>query len=99
MRFEYFQMIDRVVALDVEGRVVRCHSVVPQQSTVFEGRFPTYPLMPGALLIGDAGGTLNFPKIKGIHQAIRSGTLAAQHIAERDTSAGFDARWRASIGG
>ena len=51
MRFEYFQMIDRVVALDVAGRVVRCRSGVPQQSTVFEGHFPTYPLMPGALLL------------------------------------------------
>ncbi|HSY08701.1 MAG TPA: electron transfer flavoprotein-ubiquinone oxidoreductase [Steroidobacteraceae bacterium] len=55
--------------------------------------------MPGALLIGDAAGTLNFPKIKGIHQAIRSGVLAAEHLVETGTSAGFDARWRASAGG
>ena len=55
--------------------------------------------MPGAMLIGDAGGTLNFAKIKGIHQAIRSGTLAGEHIAEHGTSAGFDAKWRASVGG
>ncbi|MEO7773466.1 MAG: electron transfer flavoprotein-ubiquinone oxidoreductase [Steroidobacteraceae bacterium] len=55
--------------------------------------------MPGALLIGDAGGTLNFPKIKGIHQAIRSGVLAAEHLIETDGTAGFDARWRASTGG
>jgi len=55
--------------------------------------------MPGALIVGDAGGTLNFPKIKGIHQAIRSGMTAAEHIAETGNSAGFDARWRASEGG
>ncbi|HKF97125.1 MAG TPA: electron transfer flavoprotein-ubiquinone oxidoreductase [Steroidobacteraceae bacterium] len=55
--------------------------------------------MPGAILIGDAGGTLNFARIKGVHQAIRSGTLAAQHIAETGGGAGFDARWRASQGG
>jgi electron-transferring-flavoprotein dehydrogenase len=55
--------------------------------------------MPGALLIGDAGGTLNFPKIKGIHQAIRSGMLAAEHVADTHASTGFDARWRASAGG
>lgn len=55
--------------------------------------------MPGALLIGDAGGTLNVPKIKGIHQAIRSGMLAARHLAETGGAAGFDARWRASPGG
>jgi electron-transferring-flavoprotein dehydrogenase len=55
--------------------------------------------MPGALLIGDAGGTLNLPKIKGIHQALRSGMLAAEHIAATGAVAGFDARWRASPGG
>ena len=55
--------------------------------------------MPGALLIGDAGGTLNVPKIKGIHQALRSGMLAADHFAETGAVAGFDARWRASPGG
>jgi len=55
--------------------------------------------MPGAILIGDAGGTLNFAKIKGVHQAIRSGTLAGEHIAEVGTSRGFDAKWRDSEGG
>ena len=55
--------------------------------------------MPGAILIGDAGGTLNFAKIKGVHQAIRSGALAAEHLAESGGGAGFDARWRASVGG
>jgi electron-transferring-flavoprotein dehydrogenase len=55
--------------------------------------------MPGALLVGDAGGTLNFAKIKGVHQAIRSGALAGAHIAETAAAAGFDARWRASPGG
>jgi electron-transferring-flavoprotein dehydrogenase len=37
--------------------------------------------MPGALLIGDTAGLLNVPKIKGTHQAIRSGMLAAEHLA------------------
>jgi electron-transferring-flavoprotein dehydrogenase len=55
--------------------------------------------MPGAILVGDAGGTLNFAKIKGVHQALRSGALAAEHIAETGGGAGFDARWRASQGG
>ncbi len=55
--------------------------------------------MPGAMLVGDAAGTLNVAKIKGIHQAIRCGMLAAEHLAEHDSPAGFDARWRASEGG
>jgi electron-transferring-flavoprotein dehydrogenase len=55
--------------------------------------------MPGAILVGDAGGTLNFAKIKGVHQAIRSGTLAGEHIARTGSGAGFDASWRSSAGG
>ncbi|HUK01811.1 MAG TPA: electron transfer flavoprotein-ubiquinone oxidoreductase [Steroidobacteraceae bacterium] len=55
--------------------------------------------MPGALLIGDAGGGVNVPKIKGVHQAIRSGALAAEHLVETGAPRGFDARWRASPGG
>jgi electron-transferring-flavoprotein dehydrogenase len=54
--------------------------------------------MPGAVLVGDAGGTLNVPKIKGIHQAIRCGMLAAEYFAETGTSIGFDAEWRRSEG-
>ncbi|HMC63038.1 MAG TPA: NAD(P)/FAD-dependent oxidoreductase, partial [Candidatus Solibacter sp.] len=40
--------------------------------TVIEGGYQSMPKleMPGAMLVGDAGGTLNTPKIKGIHQAI-----------------------------
>jgi electron-transferring-flavoprotein dehydrogenase len=52
--------------------------------------------MPGALLIGDAAGTLNVARLKGVHQAVRSGMLAAEHLAASATAAGFDARWRAS---
>jgi electron-transferring-flavoprotein dehydrogenase len=52
--------------------------------------------MPGAVLVGDSAGTLNFPKIKGIHQAIRCGVAAAEYFAENDTSIGFDAQWRRS---
>jgi len=69
--------------------------------TIASGGWQSLPTleMPGALLIGDAGGTLNFPKIKGIHQALRSGMLAAEHLAKTSASAGFDALWRASAGG
>ncbi|MDR6843200.1 electron transfer flavoprotein-ubiquinone oxidoreductase [Pseudoxanthomonas sacheonensis] len=52
--------------------------------------------MPGALLIGDTAGLLNVPKIKGTHQAIRSGMLAAEHLAQSLDPAGFDAKLRAS---
>ncbi len=53
--------------------------------------------MPGALLIGCAAGLVNVPKIKGVHQAIRSGMLAAEHLAENALkTAGFDAKLRDS---
>lgn len=34
--------------------------------------------MPGAILIGDAAGFLNVPKIKGTHTAMKSGMVAAE---------------------
>ena len=52
--------------------------------------------MPGAMLIGDGAGLLNVPKIKGTHQAMRSGMMAAEHIAQTGTPAGWDARLRGS---
>ncbi len=69
--------------------------------TIVEGGWQSMPTleMPGAVLVGDAGGTLNVPKIKGVHQAIRSAVLAAEHLVETGGAAGFDARWRASPGG
>jgi len=69
--------------------------------TIAAGGWQSLPTleMPGALLVGDAGGTLNVPKIKGIHQALRSGVCAAEQLVEAGGPAGFDARWRASAGG
>ena len=63
-----------------------------------EGGWQSLPKveMPGAILIGDTAGLLNVPKIKGTHQAMKSGMLAAEHLAEKLSSDGFDARLRSS---
>ncbi len=50
--------------------------------------------MPGAVLVGDSAGTLNVPKIKGIHQALRCAMAAADYFTENNTSIGFDSVWR-----
>src|SRR6195952_146681 len=49
-----------------------------------EGGLQSIPKLsfPGGLLIGDAAGFLNVPKIKGTHTAMKSGMLAAEAIAE-----------------
>ena len=97
--FEAFQQYKNhpsVKALLEGGEIVSAGA-----RTVAAGGWQSTPTleMPGAILIGDAGGTLNFAKIKGVHQAIRSGALAAEHIAQTGAGTGFDARWRASAGG
>jgi 3-hydroxyacyl-[acyl-carrier-protein] dehydratase len=50
MRLEYFEMIDRVVALDRDGKRIEAQPTVPHESPVFEGHFPGHPLVPGVLL-------------------------------------------------
>jgi electron-transferring-flavoprotein dehydrogenase len=66
--------------------------------TLIEGGIQSMPRleMPGAILIGDAAGTLNVPKIKGVHMALASGMIAAERLAEDGTGEGFDAAWHAS---
>ena len=51
---------------------------------LIEGGIQSLPkmYMPGALLIGCDAGTLNMPKIKGSHTAMKSGLVAAESIVE-----------------
>jgi 3-hydroxyacyl-[acyl-carrier-protein] dehydratase len=51
MRLDYFQLIDRINEIDIAGRKIRALATVPTTSTIFEGHFPGYPVMPGVLLM------------------------------------------------
>lgn len=50
--------------------------------TLIEGGLQSIPKLtfPGGLIIGDAAGFLNVPKIKGIHNAMKSGMVAAESL-------------------
>ena len=72
---------------------------------ITEGGFQSVPrlVFPGGALIGCAAGFVNVPRIKGTHNAMLSGMLAAEHaaaaIAEgraHDTLASYEAAWRGS---
>jgi electron-transferring-flavoprotein dehydrogenase len=91
--FQQFKHHPRVKALLAGGELLAAGA-----RTIIEGGLQSLPKldMPGAMLIGDAAGTINVPKIKGVHMAIRSGMLAAEHLAATGEAAGFDARFRAS---
>ncbi|HYD70330.1 electron transfer flavoprotein-ubiquinone oxidoreductase [Azospirillum sp.] len=51
---------------------------------ISEGGFQSIPKLtfPGGLLVGDAAGFLNAPKIKGSHTAMKSGMVAAEAVFE-----------------
>ena len=72
---------------------------------ITEGGYQSVPRLtfPGGALIGCAAGFVNVPRIKGSHNGISSGMLAAEHVAQalssgraNDELAGYEDAWRAS---
>jgi electron-transferring-flavoprotein dehydrogenase len=72
---------------------------------ITEGGWQSVPRLafPGGALIGCAAGFVNVPRIKGSHNAILSGMLAAEHVAEalaagraHDELSGYEEAWRDS---
>jgi electron-transferring-flavoprotein dehydrogenase len=69
---------------------------------ITEGGYQSVPKLsfPGGALIGCAAGFINLPRIKGSHNAILSGMLAAEHVAEalaegrtNDELSSYDEAW------
>ena len=72
---------------------------------ITEGGYQSVPklVFPGGALVGCAAGFVNVPRIKGSHNAILSGMLAAEHVAAalaagraNDELAAYEQAWRAS---
>jgi electron-transferring-flavoprotein dehydrogenase len=72
---------------------------------ISEGGWQSVPklVFPGGALIGCAAGFINVPRIKGSHNAILSGVLAAEHVAAAladghagDELTGYEEAWRSS---
>jgi electron-transferring-flavoprotein dehydrogenase len=70
-----------------------------------EGGYQSVPKLafPGGALIGCTAGFMNVPRIKGSHNAMLSGMLAAEHVAAalkagraNDELADYEAAWRGS---
>ena len=67
MRLEYFELVDRIVAIDPPGGSIAVECVLPDHSTVFEGHFPGHPILPGVLMIeamAQTGGWLVMARLK-----------------------------------
>ena len=76
MRLDYFQLIDRIIDIDMAGRIIRAEATVPTTSTIFEGHFPGYPLMPGVLLMEAMAQTSGW-LLMGLHKFTRMAFFAS----------------------
>jgi 3-hydroxyacyl-[acyl-carrier-protein] dehydratase len=67
MRLEYFELLDRVEEIDLEGGMIRITSTLPEHSPVFDGHFPSFPILPGVLMLemmNQAAGYLLYRRFK-----------------------------------
>jgi len=98
--FQRFKMHPLVRNMFANGKRI-CYGA----RALTEGGWQSVPNLafPGGALIGCAAGFMNVPRIKGSHNAILSGMLAAESVAaalqagrSHDELTSYDAAWRGS---
>jgi electron-transferring-flavoprotein dehydrogenase len=101
--FDEFQRFKQhpLIRSTLEGGKRICYGA----RAITEGGWQSVPklVFPGGALIGCAAGFVNLPRIKGSHNAILSGMLAAEHVAAAlgegrigDELAAYEEAWRAT---
>ncbi|MEX2319643.1 MAG: 3-hydroxyacyl-ACP dehydratase FabZ family protein, partial [Bauldia sp.] len=60
MRLEYFELLDKVEDVDLEGGTIRIASTLPEKSPVFDGHFPAFPILPGVMMLEIMNQTAGF---------------------------------------
>jgi electron-transferring-flavoprotein dehydrogenase len=101
--FEEFQRFKQhpLIRPTFEGGKRLCYGA----RAITEGGWQSVPklVFPGGALIGCAAGFINLPRIKGSHNAILTGMLAAEHVAAAlaagrtgDELADYENAWRPS---
>jgi electron-transferring-flavoprotein dehydrogenase len=97
--FQRFKQHPSVRSILAGGRRISYGSRV-----ISEGGWQSVPKLsfPGGVLVGDGAGFVNLPRIKGTHNALLSGMLAAEHLAQALSTdkpldlTTYDTAWRRS---
>ncbi|HEY4251398.1 MAG TPA: electron transfer flavoprotein-ubiquinone oxidoreductase [Roseomonas sp.] len=98
--FQRFKTHPRIRGLFEDGRRLSYGA-----RAITEGGWQSVPklVFPGGVLLGCAAGLVNVPRIKGSHNAILSGMLAAEHLVPalaagraQDELTGIEDAWRGS---
>ncbi|RCL02033.1 MAG: electron-transferring-flavoprotein dehydrogenase [Candidatus Tokpelaia sp. JSC189] len=102
--FEEFQRFKTHSA--IRGIFTGARRVAYGARALTEGGWQSVPklIFPGGVLIGCAAGFMNVPRIKGSHNAVLSGMVAAEHVAvaiakgrAHDEVAGIEDSWRVGV--
>jgi len=96
-----FLLIDRIIEVERKKRIVAIKNVSINEP-FFQGHFPDFPIMPGALVvesIAQAGGTLLLPEIPDRHKMLMVFTGIERAKFRRPVSPGDQLRLEVEVKG